>query len=143
MADIKGLKGVRFSEKAGEIAQLCCPPYDIISDSQREQYIAQNENNVIRLELPRGEEPYAQAGALFEKWYAEGILRRDEESLYVYEEEFTAYGQTKRIKGIICCVKLEEFSKGIVLPHEETLSKAKEDRLNLMKATGFNFSDIY
>ena len=143
MADIKGIKGVRFSEKAGEIAQLCCPPYDIISDSQREQYIAQNENNVIRLELPRGEEPYAQAGALFEKWYAEGILRRDEESLYVYEEEFTAYGQTKRIKGIICCVKLEEFSKGIVLPHEETLSKAKEDRLNLMKATSCNFSQIY
>ena len=30
-----------------------------------------------------------------------------------------------------------------MLPHEETLSKAKTDRLNLMKATGCNFSDIY
>ena len=38
---------------------------------------------------------------------------------------------------------MEEFSKGIVLPHEETLSKAKEDRFNLMKATNCNFSQIY
>lgn len=143
MADIKGIKGVRFSQSAGEISELCCPPYDIISDEQREQYIAANSNNVIRLELPRGEDPYGTAGKLFEQWMADGTLRRDEESIYVYEEEFTAYGQTKRIKGIICCVKLEEFSKGIVLPHEETLSKAKEDRLNLMKATSCNFSQVY
>lgn len=45
--------------------------------------------------------------------------------------------------GLIAQVHLEEFSKGIVLPHEETLSKAKEDRFNLMKATHCNFSDIY
>lgn len=31
----------------------------------------------------------------------------------------------------------------MVLPHEETLSKAKEDRFNLMKATFCNFSQIY
>ncbi|MBE6752890.1 MAG: DUF1015 domain-containing protein [Ruminococcaceae bacterium] len=143
MAEIKGIKGVRFSENAGSIEQLCCPPYDIISDEQREQFIARNEHNVIRLELPRGERPYDEAGEVFRRWMDEGVLRRDEESLYVYEEEFTAYGHTMRIKGIICCVKLEEFSKGIVLPHEETLSKAKEDRLNLMKATSCNFSQIY
>ena len=40
-------------------------------------------------------------------------------------------------------MKIEEFSKGVVLPHEETLSKAKEDRFNLMKATNCNFSQIY
>ena len=49
----------------------------------------------------------------------------------------------KKVKGLICLVKAEPFSKGTVLPHEETLSKAKEDRLNLMKATGCNFSQIY
>ena len=30
-----------------------------------------------------------------------------------------------------------------MLPHEETLSKAKADRFELMKATGCNFSDVY
>src|SRR5699024_9990559 len=33
--------------------------------------------------------------------------------------------------------------KGVVLPHEETLSKAKEDRFRLMQATFCNFSQIY
>lgn len=143
MATLKGMKALRFSEKAGEISKLCCPPYDIISEEQRLGYIAENEHNVIRLELPKGEEPYKEAADVLGKWLAEGILTRDEESLYVYEEEFTVGADTMKVKGIIGRVKLEEFSKGIVLPHEETLSKAKEDRLNLMKATGCNFSQIY
>lgn len=143
MATLKGMKALRFSEKAGEISKLCCPPYDIISEEQRLGYIAENEHNVIRLELPKGEEPYKEAADVLGKWLAEGILTRDEESLYVYEEEFTVGDETMKVKGIIGRVKLEEFSKGIVLPHEETLSKAKEDRLNLMKATGCNFSQIY
>ena len=143
MATLKGMRALRFSEKAGEIAKLCCPPYDIISEEQRLGYIAENEHNVIRLELPKGEEPYKEAGSILAKWLEEGILTRDEESLYVYEEEFTVGADTMKVKGIIGRVKLEEFSKGIVLPHEETLSKAKEDRLNLMKATGCNFSQIY
>ena len=71
------------------------------------------------------------------------MKREDKESLYIYEEEFTARGERKKVKGFICRVKLEEFEKGVVLPHEETLSKAKEDRFNLMKATFCNFSQIY
>ncbi len=143
MAQIKGMRALRFSSAAGEIGELCCPPYDIISEEQRKAYLARNEHNVIRLELPKGEDPYGEAGRVLKDWMESGIITRDEESLYVYEEEFTAYGQRMKVKGMICQVKLEEFSKGIVLPHEETLSKAKEDRLNLMKATGCNFSQIY
>ena len=33
MAEIKGFKGLRYTEKAGDIGQLCCPPYDIINAS--------------------------------------------------------------------------------------------------------------
>ncbi len=143
MAEIKGMRGLRFSQNAGELSQLCCPPYDIISDEQRTQFIERNEHNIIRLELPKGEDRYNEAGRILDKWMSEGVFERDGESIYIYEEEFTAYHKTMKVKGFICRVKLEEFSKGIVLPHEETLSKAKEDRLNLMKATGCNFSQIY
>ena len=45
-------------EKAGDIGKLCCPPYDIISDSEREEFIKENPYNIIRLELPKGENPY-------------------------------------------------------------------------------------
>lgn len=146
MAVIKPFKGMRYdTSKAGEISKLCCPPYDIISEKQRIDYINENEYNIIRLELPKdGENPYDNASDILNMWRDKGILiHEDKPAIYIYEEEFNAYSERKSIKGIIARVKLEEFSKGIILPHEFTLSKAKEDRLNLMKATNCNFSQIY
>lgn len=145
MAIIKAYKGMRFNcDKAGKIDELVCPPYDIISDEQREEYIKTNPRNIIRLELPKGDDRYNQASDILNDWLEKGILEKeDKPAIYIYEEEFTAYGKRKSIKGIICRVKIEEFSKGVILPHEFTLSKAKEDRLNLMKATNCNFSQIY
>ena len=145
MAEVKPYKGLRFRCKnAGNIDELVCPPYDIISEEQRCAYLQQNPHNIIRLELPKGETPYATAGETLESWLECGILQIEEKpSLYIYEEEFTVGGITRSFKGVIGRVKIEEFSKGIILPHEETLSKAKEDRFNLMKATGCNFSQIY
>lgn len=145
MAEVKPFRALRFNtEKAGKIDELVCPPYDVISDEQRQEYLSENEHNIIRLELPKGENPYETASETLKNWIDSEILKRDDkEAVYIYEEEFTAYGQRKKFKGCIVRVKLEEFSKGIVLPHEETLSKAKEDRFNLMKATNCNFSQIY
>ena len=145
MAEIRPFKALRFdTEKAGSIEELVCPPYDIISEEQRQAYLQKNENNIIRLELPKGEHPYEEAGETLRNFKEKGILRNDvSDAVYIYEEEFTVGGVTRSFKGCIVRVKIEEFSKGVVLPHEETLSKAKEDRFNLMKATNCNFSQIY
>lgn len=144
MATVKAFKALRFTEKAGDISKNVCPPYDIISPEQRKEYIAQSSNNIIRLELPVGEHAYDDAGKLYREMRKSGLIENDNTAgIYVYEEEFTAYGETKKIKGIFARVKLCEFSENIVLPHEETLSKAKTDRFNLMSATFCNFSPIY
>ena len=146
MAVIKPFKGMRFdTEKAGELKTLCCPPYDIISEEERKEFIKQNEYNVIRLELPKeGEDVYARAGEVLDMWRAKGILiHEDKPAIYIYEMEFNAYNKRRSVKGMIARVKVEEFSKGVILPHEFTLSKAKTDRFNLMKATNCNFSQIY
>jgi len=145
MAEIRAFKALRFSENAGEIGELVCPPYDIISDDERKQFIKRNENNIIRLELPReGEDFYATAGETLETWINSGVLVNDDaDGLYIYEIEFLNNGEKMSFKGLICRVRLEEFSKKIIVPHEETLSKAKTDRFNLMEATGCNFSQVY
>lgn len=145
MAVIKAFKGLRYTEKAGDINGIVCPPYDIISDQQRTDYINKNQNNIIRLELPKGENAYKEAGKTLSQWLENGILATDnKEGIYIYEMEFSANGiPNQKVKGFISLVKLEEFSKGIVLPHEETLSKAKTDRFNLMSETFCNFSQIY
>lgn len=149
MAEIKAFKGLRYTEKAGDIGQLCCPPYDIINGEEREALIEKNQYNLIRLELPvlGGSEdltPYYEAAKTLRTWLKEEILKTDEkEAVYIYEMEFSAYGKSHKVKGFVSLVKLEPFSKGVILPHEETLSKAKTDRFNLMKTTGCNFSQIY
>ncbi len=145
MATIKAFGALRFTPKAGPLDQLTCPPYDIISEKEREEYLARNPYNIIRLELPReGQDPYQQAQATFREWMDQGILATDQTpGLYLYEEVFTVAGEQKSLLGLCCMVKLEEFEKGVVLPHEQTLSKAKTDRFNLMTATGCNFSSVY
>ena len=136
---------MRYTSAAGDLNTLVCPPYDIISDAQREEYIKQNPYNVIRLELPKGgDERYKEAGSILKDWLEKEILACDpEESIYVYEMQFFANGARKSLKGFVSLVKLTEFSEGIVLPHEETLSKAKQDRFDLMSETFCNFSQIY
>lgn len=148
MAEIRPFSALRYNtETAGAIEELTCPPYDIISEAQRKSYLEKNPNNIIRLELPKGEEPYGEAKSILDAWLQEEILVRDmDEGLYIYEQEFKSavdHGEAKSLKGLICRVRVEDFESGIVLPHEETLSKAKEDRLNLLKATSCNFSQIY
>lgn len=145
MAEIKAFKGMRYTAAGGDLNTLVCPPYDIISDSERERYIEENPYNIIRLELPKGgEERYREAGETLKSWLDKEILACDgEDSIYVYEMQFTANGEKNRLKGFVSLVKLTEFSEGIVLPHEETLSKAKQDRFDLMSETFCNFSQIY
>lgn len=147
MADIKAFHAMRYTNAAGSPEELTCPPYDIISEAERSAFLAKNEHNVIRLELPKGDDPYTGAGKTLRAWLADGTLQCDEDAgIYIYEEEFLTgvdHGEKKSLKGIISLVRVEDFSAGVVLPHEETLSKAKKDRFELMKATNCNFSQIY
>ena len=144
MAEVKAFKALRFTDKAGDISKNVCPPYDIISEEERLSFIATSENNIIRLEKPVGENAYENAKALYLEMSEGGIIDCDEKKgMYVYEEEFEALGNMYKIRGVFVRVRLEEFEKGVVLPHEETLSKAKQDRFDLMCATHCNFSPIY
>ena len=144
MAEVKAFKALRFTEKSGDISKNVCPPYDIISEEERLSYIAESESNIIRLEKPVGENAYENAKALYLDMSDKGTIACDDKKgIYVYEEEFDALGNRYKIKGIFVRVRLEEFDKKVVLPHEETLSKAKQDRFDLMCSTFCNFSPIY
>ncbi len=51
MATIAPFRGLVFNQaKAGALAELVCPPYDIISHDQQQALYRRNAHNVIRLE---------------------------------------------------------------------------------------------
>lgn len=103
MADIRAFHAMRYTKSAGEAKELTCPPYDIISEAERAAFLERNPHNVIRLELPRGEEPYKTAGKTLHTWLSDGTLRCDKDAgLYIYEEEFKTdvdHGEVRSLKA--------------------------------------------
>src|SRR4249920_3607114 len=76
MADVKPFRAVRYSELAGPLETLVAPPYDVISDGEREELLARNPHNVVHLTLPESE---AEAGRLWREWRSDGVLPADDE----------------------------------------------------------------
>src|SRR5439155_1020926 len=111
---------------------------------QAELY-ARSPYNVIRLILPREAERGAAAACTLREWIAAGILAPDPEpALYLYTQQFSLPdGSTRQRDGLLCRLRLEDFSSGVVRPHERTLPGPKADRLALLRATGANLSAIF
>jgi len=138
MAEVKAFAGLRFGSLP--LADVIAPPYDVISPDEQDQLYARSPYNVVRLELGREPDRYAEARRCFQEWRQAGVLRQDEPSLYVYEQRF--YGGKVR-RGLFGRVKLEPWSAGVILPHEETLTKPKTDRLELLRAVKANVSPVF
>ena len=153
MAILSPFKGIRYNiQKINDLSLVTTPPYDIISPSAQQDYYNLNEYNVIRIELGKDFEgdneknnKYTRAGSYLNEWMDKDILiQEDTPAFYVYEQEFPISEYEIKIRrGLIALVKLAEFSEGLVLPHEFTLSKAKADRFNLMCSTDSNISQIF
>ncbi|MGI5879308.1 MAG: DUF1015 domain-containing protein [Syntrophomonadaceae bacterium] len=152
MANIVAFKGLRYNpEKIANLSSVVTPPYDIIDETAQTKYYAEHPANIIRLELgltfPQdtpSNNRYTRAKNYIEKWLEEEILLPEQlPSLYLYEQEFLIQGMRTVRTGFVCGLKVEPYEQGTVLPHEETLSKPKADRLQLMRATKSNFSSIF
>ncbi|MDR1736785.1 MAG: DUF1015 domain-containing protein [Oscillospiraceae bacterium] len=143
MASVNPFRALMFDfAKAGRPEDICCPPYDIIPDAG--VWREKSPFNVIRLEKPEGDDPYGDAAGLLKDWKERGILRTfPNPAYYLYEIGFTDAGTRKTVSGIFAHVQLNGYGMGEVLPHENTLAKAKADRYALMMATKCHFSPIY
>ncbi|HSW95617.1 MAG TPA: DUF1015 domain-containing protein [Patescibacteria group bacterium] len=152
MADVVPFHGLRFDEsKAGPLADLISPPYDVISDRDREALYARSPYNVVRVE-EGVEEPgdtaasnkYTRAKAALEAWIGAGVLKVDTSpAFYLYDHYFALGGQRIRRRGFLGALRLYQEGRGIVRPHERTFPKAKTDRLKLLRATRTNTSPIF
>ncbi len=129
---MKPFNGILYNtRKTDGIADLVCPPYDVIEDT--EPYYARNPFNAIRLELPRdlpGMDRYRNAKNTLDDWLSKGVLVPDPgKSIYVYEQEFTVQSSTFLRKGFI---GLQRLDRERILTHEQTRKKAKADREQLI-----------
>ncbi len=152
MPEIQAFRGLRYNlARVGSLSNCIAPPYDVVDSELQDRLYNLSPFNFIRLELNRAEEGdagpdaiYQRAGKLFRNWRTDGVLQPEPDpAIYVYHQEFEISGKKYTRRGFMACVRLERFGEGKVFPHEQTHSKAKEDRLKLLHATEANLSQIF
>lgn len=151
MPEIRPFRGIRYNREAiGDISLVVAPPYDVISEAERDSLYNRHPYNVVRLILnrqrssdTREEQPYERAGQFMERWMAQRVLIRDPvPCLYLYRQRYLLFGQYKECTGLVARVRLEDFSDGGILPHEDIMPKPFEDRMRLLEHTRSNLSMV-
>jgi uncharacterized protein (DUF1015 family) len=121
----------------------------------QDRYYSANPHNLVRVILGKAESGdndqnnvYSRAASHLKDWQADGVVVRDSApSIYLYTQTFTAPGDPDgsklERKGFIAAGQLEPYDQKVVFRHEQTLSKPKADRLNLLRATQCHFGQIF
>lgn len=153
MAQISPLRGIRFNPQHVDAGSVLAPPYDVISDTQREVLYARDLRNIVRIDYGRpqpGDVPgqndrYTRAAQHLDAWLRLGVLVREQRpAVYVTDHEFTAQnGAMRHRRGLLARLPARPWDEAEILPHEHTLRGPKEDRLALMRATRTQTSPVF
>jgi uncharacterized protein (DUF1015 family) len=146
MADVQPLRALRYDlDVVGPLPDVVSPPYDVIDADERARLAARSPHNVVEIDLPTGEDPYAHAARTLAAWQQEGAVVRDEEpAIWALTQDYDAPGGGRRTRrGFFCRVRVEEYGPGRIRPHERTHPGPREDRLRLTRATNANLSPIF
>ncbi len=146
MATIEPLRALHYDlRKTGGLEEVIAPPYDVIDEQQRAALEARSPYNVVRIDLPRGEDPYAHAALQLAEWRAAGVIVRDPRpALWLLAQDYTGPdGESRTRTGFLARVRVEDYGPGRIRPHERTHPGPKEDRLRLTRATKANLSPIF
>jgi uncharacterized protein (DUF1015 family) len=139
MAEVRPFRAERYSLPLDD---LVAPPYDVISEEQRREYLSRSPYNVVHLTLPDSEE---QAVADLTAWREDGVLAREpEEAAWALSQTYVGPDGVRRTRnGLVVALRLEPYERSIVLPHERTHAGPKEGRLRLLRATRTQLEPIF
>jgi uncharacterized protein (DUF1015 family) len=155
MAAIFPFQALRYNPSKVSPADVVTQPYDKITPAMQDRYYAASPYNLVRVILGKAqpgdndhENVYTRAAAWLRRWRAEGVLARDPEpSIYLYTQTFKIPGDasdaTAERRGLIALGQVEDYDQKVVYRHEQTLSKPKADRLNLLRATQAHCGQIF
>jgi uncharacterized protein (DUF1015 family) len=154
MAQIYPFRAWRYNSSAVDLDDVVTQPYDKISPSMQQAYYERSPYNLVRITLglpelfdaENGENVYTRAARDFRAWREQGVLAQEKDpSIFAYSQRFKVPGTdiVKERRGFIALGKLHDYSEQVVFRHEQTLSKPKSDRLNLLKATHAHFGQIF
>src|SRR6516225_1054429 len=153
MAEILPFKALRYDPHQVKLSDVVTQPYDRITDSMQARYYELSPHNLVRIILGRRQDTdsstfnvYTRAAEYLHDWRSGGILKQDAEpSIYLYSQTFhvPAKRELAERHGLIALGRLHEYADHVIYPHERTLLKPREDRLNLLRAAKAHFGQIF
>jgi uncharacterized protein (DUF1015 family) len=155
MARIYPFYALRYNPSLVRVQDCVTQPYDKITPAMQQAYYQKSPYNLVRIilglpELFDGKETgdvYTRAARDFKTWREQGILAQEPEPcIFAYSQKFPVPGSNGKVlerRGFIALGGLHDYSEGVVFRHEQTLSKPKSDRLNLLRATRAHFGQIF
>src|SRR5581483_3742240 len=153
MAHIAPFRALRYDSARVRLPEVVTQPYDKITSDMQDRYHAASPYNLVRIILGKQEtrdtaeqNVYSRAADSFRNWRSEGVFLQDSQaSIYPYFQRFAVPGggPEKERRGFIALGRLEDYSENVVYRHEQTLSKPKADRLNLLRATRAHFGQLF
>jgi uncharacterized protein (DUF1015 family) len=140
MAEVRPFRALRYS--VPDLEAVVAAPYDVISDEQRQDYLARDPHNVVHLTLPESEE---QAARDLAEWQADGTLVRDGEPSYWWlsQDYVGPDGVARTRQGFVAALRAQPYEDRVILPHERTHAGPKEGRLRLLRATRTQLEPLF
>jgi len=136
--------GYRYNlAKIGKLDEVISPPYDQFKEGMTE-ILYRHPYNIAHLimnkEMPGDSATnnrYTRSRGILADWLEDKVFLRDPRpSIYPYFQDYEIAGCPLRTrKGFVALGEVTDYSARVVLPHEQTLSKPKQDRLQLLRAT--------
>lgn len=143
MATVLPFRGARFDVSNKRLFSLLCPPFDEVSAAERAELLDMDEENIVSVELPEGEDRYKLAKQNLDHLFEVELMHKDkDEGFYIYQIEYFLANSTRTIEYIIGRCRLEAYADGVVLPHETALPREKEDRAQLLESCRANVSAV-
>jgi uncharacterized protein (DUF1015 family) len=154
MARIYPFRAWRYNSSVVRLDDVVTQPYDKITPAMQQAYYERSPYNLVRIILGKpelfdaeqGENVYTRAGRDFRAWRGGGVLVQEKDpSIFAYSQRFKVPGTeiVKERRSFIAIGKVHDYAEKVVYRHEQTLSKPKGDRLNLLKATHAHFGQIF
>jgi uncharacterized protein (DUF1015 family) len=153
MARIYPFRALRYNLAQVSAQDVVTQPYDKITPAMQQAYYQRSPYNLVRIILRMPElfdkegDLYANAARDFGEWRKTGVLAQERQPcVFAYAQRFAVPGQegvVRERRGFIALGELYEYSREVVFRHEQTLSKPKSDRLNLLRATRAHFGQIF
>jgi uncharacterized protein (DUF1015 family) len=151
--ELRPFRGILYNPAGvDDLFAVLAPPYDVISQQEREIYYQRHRHNVVRLIYGRDEpgdtasqNRYTRAAQYLQTWLRCGVLVRDTTpAMYLCAERYSLPDGTQRERqGLIALCRLEPFERGVVLPHEETSPIPKRMLFDLRSTVEANLSQIF